>query len=94
LLLASTPLFRDGPALRTLFSDAVAKGRESVSSAETTISDPQSFLWKTTSEQLLEIGQTNPERFQTIQSHIRELADVYRLKTSMSLLCRHHLLLP
>ena len=32
---------------------------------------------------ILDIGQTNPEHFWTIQSHIRQLADVYRLETSM-----------
>ena len=86
MLLASTP-FTDGPAVRTFFSNSVAKGRESVSLAEATISHPPSFLWQMTSEQLVQFGQTNPEHFQTIQSHIRELADIYRLKTSMSLLC-------
>jgi len=93
LLLGSTLFFRDGPALHTLFSDAVAKGWESDSSAETIISDPQSLLWKVASEQLLEIGQTNPKHFHTIQSHIRELADVYCLKTSMSQFCHCYLLL-
>jgi hypothetical protein len=78
------PLFRDGPALRMLFSNAVARGQESHSSAETMITDAKSGLWQITSDKLLEIGQMDPERFHEIQSHIRELADVYRLKTSMS----------
>jgi hypothetical protein len=86
------PLSVDGPALRTFFSNLVAKGRESVSSAQATISNPPSFLWQMTSEQLVQFGQMNPEQFQTIQSHICELADLYRLKTSMSLLCYLHLL--
>ncbi|EDQ98847.1 uncharacterized protein LACBIDRAFT_335599 [Laccaria bicolor S238N-H82] len=59
-----------GPALRTFFSNSVAKGRESVSSAQATLSNPPSFLWQMTSEQLVQFGQTNPEQFQTIQSHI------------------------
>ncbi|EDQ98350.1 uncharacterized protein LACBIDRAFT_303645 [Laccaria bicolor S238N-H82] len=79
--LSSMPLFVDGPALRTFFSDSVAKGRESVSSAQATLSNPPSFLWQMTSEQLVQFGQTNPEQFKTIQSHICELADLYRLKT-------------
>ena len=82
--IASTPLVRYGPALHTLFSDAVARGRESHSSAETMITNAKSGLWQITSDKLLEIGQMDPERFHEIQSHIRELADVYRLKTSMS----------
>ena len=77
------PLFRDGPSLRTFFGEGVAKGQESESSAEMLISDPQSHLWKYTSKQLLDFGRRNPERFHVIQAHIRELADVYRLETSM-----------
>jgi hypothetical protein len=68
------PLSVDGPALHTFFSNLVAKGRESVSSAQATISNPPSFLWQMTSEQLVQFGQMNPEQFQTIQSHICELA--------------------
>jgi hypothetical protein len=93
LLLASMPLFTDGPAIRTFFGDGIAKGQESDSSAQTLISNPQSHLWKHTSKQLLDIGRTNPEHFWTIQSHIRQLADVYRLETSTSHLCCCHLLL-
>ena len=56
LLLASMPLFTDGPAIHTFFGDGVAKGQESDSSAQTLISNPQSHLWKHMSKQLLDIG--------------------------------------
>jgi hypothetical protein len=52
------PLFVEGPALRTFFSNSVVKGRESVSSAQATISNPPSFLWQMTSDQLVQFGQT------------------------------------
>ena len=61
LLLASMPLFTDGPAIRTFCGDGVAKGQESDSSAQTLISNPQSHLWKHMSKQLLDIGRTNPD---------------------------------